>query len=263
MPDQQKYTNKLKGAHILIIGGSSGIGYGVAEASLEHGARVTISSSNPTRIDSALSGLKASYPSAATSNRISSAVCDLSNESSIEENVVQLFKAVGSVDHIVYTAGDALATTPLADADLAFMKKAGMVRFFGPLLVAREGSKHLSPGPRSSITLTSGMVGERPLPNWAVVGSFASGAFGMARGLALDLKPVRVNCVVPGAVDTELWKGLSEEVKREMFREYESKMTTGRVGRVEDVVEAYLFAMRDENLTGSNIDTNGGNLLMG
>ena len=84
----------------------------------------------------------------------------------------------------------------------------------------------------------------------------------MARGLALDLKPVRVNVVSPGAVDTELWKGMTEEAKGEMFKAIGEKVPTGRVGRVEDVAEAFLYCMRDGNVTGSMVSSNGGALLV-
>ncbi|KAF2139061.1 uncharacterized protein K452DRAFT_328396 [Aplosporella prunicola CBS 121167] len=260
MADQRKYTNKLQDKHVLIIGGSAGIGFGVAEASLESGAHVTISSSNPSRLSSAVNKLKAAYPSAA--DRISSHACDIGNEDTIEKNVAGLFETVGSIDHVVYSAGDALATTPLRETSFAQMKQTGLVRFFGPLIAAKEAAKYLVSGPASSFTITSGSVAERPLPDWAVVGSFAGGLASMARGLALDLKPIRVNLINPGVVDTELWR-MPEEQKRAIFKGYEEKMPTGRVGRVEDVAEAYLYCMKDQNLTGSVISTNGGSLLVG
>lgn len=83
----------------------------------------------------------------------------------------------------------------------------------------------------------------------------------MAWGLALDMKPIRVNTVSPGAVDTTLWK-MPDQEKQEAFRKWEAKMATGRVGQVEDVAEAYLYCMKDRNLTGSIISTNGGALLI-
>jgi NAD(P)-dependent dehydrogenase (short-subunit alcohol dehydrogenase family) len=58
MSDQKKYTTKLAGTRILIIGGSSGIGFAVAEACVENGAIVTISSSNPSRIEAAVEKLQ-------------------------------------------------------------------------------------------------------------------------------------------------------------------------------------------------------------
>lgn len=84
----------------------------------------------------------------------------------------------------------------------------------------------------------------------------------MTRNLALDLKPIRVNLVSPGAVDTELWNGFSKEQKEGMFRGIEKSVLTGRVGRAEDVAEQYLCLLRDENVTGSVVHSDSGHALI-
>ena len=119
MSDQQKYIRKLKDARILILGGSAGIGFSVAEASLENGAHVVISSSQESRVKDAVSRLQKAYPS--VSSKIEGHICNLGDESTLESNVEELFKKAGKLDHIVYTAGDKLATIPLEEATLAKM----------------------------------------------------------------------------------------------------------------------------------------------
>ena len=84
----------------------------------------------------------------------------------------------------------------------------------------------------------------------------------MMRNLALDMRPTRVNLISPGAVDTELWDGMSEQQKEGFMESVKKSGTTGRVGRVEDVVEAYLGVLRDGNCSGSVVSTNGGHLIM-
>ena len=226
----------------------AGIGYGVSEALLEHGSIVTISSSNPDRVAKTVESLKKLYPSA--SDHISGHACNLGDQATVEDNIKALFEKVGTLDHVVYTAGDQLATMPLGDATMDKMIKAGMVRFFAPLLVAKLAPKYLSGGPKSSITLTTGAVSERPIPDWSVIGSFATGLQGMCRGLALDLKPIRVNLISPGAVDTELWAHMTEEERKGMFKQMGEKLPTGQVGKVEDVVFSYLGLIQDYNATG-------------
>jgi NAD(P)-dependent dehydrogenase (short-subunit alcohol dehydrogenase family) len=79
------------------------------------------------------------------------------------------------------------------------------------------------------------------------------------RNLALDLKPIRVNLVTPGLVDTELW-GTGAERKR--IVEALSKETfQGRVASPQEAGEAYLYLLRDTNATGAVVSTNGGHLL--
>jgi NAD(P)-dependent dehydrogenase (short-subunit alcohol dehydrogenase family) len=110
--------------------------------------------------------------------------------------------------------------------------------------------------------LTSGGISDHPAPGWTVVAGYMSGLHGMMRNLALDLRPVRVNLVNPGAVETELWNFLPEQQRKSILEEMGKKSATGAVGRVEDVAEAYLYCMRDRNVTGSVISSNGGYLLM-
>jgi NAD(P)-dependent dehydrogenase (short-subunit alcohol dehydrogenase family) len=84
----------------------------------------------------------------------------------------------------------------------------------------------------------------------------------MTRNLALDIKPIRVNLVSPGAVDTELWDQLSREEREKLFASMEKGTLTGRVGAVEDVVEQFLALIRDKNVTGSIVRSDGGHLLI-
>ena len=248
MSDAQKYTSKLHGQRILIIGGTSGIGYAVAEASLEHGAHVIISSSSPPRIDSALASLRKSYPSITKEDnnpdRLRGFPCDLASpdvESSLSTLLAQCCPSEEKLDHIVFTAGDKLAIGGLHDLTLDKIHTAGQVRFAAPLLLAKHAwPRYLSEGPKSSITLTTGVVSEKPLAEWSLNGGYGAGLHGVMRGLALDLRPVRVNLVSPGLVETEMWDSLKEsngEAWEGMVGKWVGKMTTGGVGRREDVAE--------------------------
>jgi NAD(P)-dependent dehydrogenase (short-subunit alcohol dehydrogenase family) len=84
----------------------------------------------------------------------------------------------------------------------------------------------------------------------------------MTRNLALDLKPIRVNLVSPGAVDTELWNGWSKEQKEGMFKSIAGSALTGRVGTPDDLAEQYLALLRDYNVTGSVVRSDGGHALV-
>lgn len=91
MSNQTKYTNKLQGKRVLVLGGSSGMGFTTAEASLESGATVIISSSNPDRVKSKVSDLQSSYPSYKAN--VSGFSCDLGSDSTIEKNIEALLKS--------------------------------------------------------------------------------------------------------------------------------------------------------------------------
>lgn len=292
--DQVKYTSKLVGYKVLIVGGTSGIGFAVAEALLEQGAvsrhqiisekhphpvshaanpsnhaqTVTLSSSSAPRVQTAISRLQAAYPSKAS--YINGQACDLSTDSTLESNIRALldFATNGNthkLDHVVSTAGDPFEAMPLSELDIGKAKQAGMVRFFAPLMLGKLAPLYLNPGPASSITLTSGSVSQKPLPNWSVMNGFATGLHGITRGMALDLKPLRVNLICPGAVETEFWEnqGMPEAQKKVMLEAFSKGMATGIVPGPEEIAESYVFVLRDRNMTGTVVSTNGGALLMG
>ena len=272
MTDQTKFTSKLHGAHILIVGGTSGIGYSVAEACIEYGAAtVVVSSSNESRVKSTVDRLKSAYPSLTSKGKTTVAgfACDLGNPETTESNIENLLKQTRSLlpsdtklDHIISTAGDALATKALADVDIAFIQKAGQVRFFALLLLAKHALQHLNLNSKSSFTLTTGAVSEKPISGWTVIGSFAGGHHSMCRQLSLDLAPARVNLISPGAVNTELWgnAGMTAQAQEDMLKHVEAGSLTGKVAMPDEIAEAYLYVMRDTNITGSMISTNGGAL---
>ena len=119
----------------------------------------------------------------------------LGDESTLEQNIAKLFETVGSgIDHVIHTAGASLAIKNLNEIDMSFIKKAGLVRFFAPLFIGKYAPKYMNPGPKSSITLTTGGVAERPHENWTVVNSYATGIIppGMSE-FGVDIDNCRVN----------------------------------------------------------------------
>lgn len=232
MAERSKYTRKLEGKRVLVIGGTSGIGYAVCEASLEHGASVTISSSSPSKITATLEKLKTRYPSA--SSRVSGIPCNLSGPA-MEDNIRALFVKTGTLDHVVFTAGDALVLNPIHEVTYGSIVAAGTVRFIAPLLVAKHAASHLSPGPFSSITFTGAGLADKSRPGWTVPTAYAAGMRGIVNGLAIDLKPVRVNAVEPFATETEEWSAKSEDEVKSLREIIAEETLTGRVGTAEDV----------------------------
>lgn len=139
---------------MLIFCGSSGIGYGVADKALAEGARVHIASSNASRLQQSVNNLQEKYPEAS----ITGQECDL-KKSQVEMNLGKLLKSFKPLDHIVYTAGDALLIRSIDQIDLDIIHQAGHVRLFVQLLLAKHVQQSLRPGYQSSLTLTTGVGG--------------------------------------------------------------------------------------------------------
>ncbi|KAF3066689.1 putative oxidoreductase YkvO [Trichoderma lentiforme] len=260
-----KYVNKLQGHRVLVLGGSSGVGFCVAEAALEHGAQVVISSSNQSKLDNAVSRLKEHIKAANLGDAdklLSAKTCDLGNPATIEENVVQLLEFAtkdGKLDHVVHTAGDALNTGGLSDVTVEKIHATSQVRNTGAIIIAKYLNKYINQGVKSSFTLTGGTNTWRPLPNWSIIAASGGATEGLSRGLAVDLRPVRCNCVMLGGVETELLDFIpNREAVLESFRK---ETITGTVASPSEVAEAYVYLMKDSYATGAIVETTGGRLV--
>jgi NAD(P)-dependent dehydrogenase (short-subunit alcohol dehydrogenase family) len=257
-----KYASKMAGSRVLVIGGTSGIGFAVAEASLEQGAFVTISSSRPPKLETALSRLRDSYPEQASN--LNGFACDLSVEDTIESNIEKLLQytaAEKQIDHIVFTAGDALKLVPVPETSFKDIQAAGLVRFYAPILLAKHAPRYMTPGRASSITLTGGTNSLKPTKGWTTVAGWGAGAEGIMRGLAVDLSPTRVNLVSPGAVHTELFDNFPKERLPAVLDGYRNETLTGSVGTPADLAEAYIYCMRCDFVDGQVMQVDGGRLV--
>ena len=235
------------------------MGYAVAEGAFENGATLTISSSNQKRVDAAVELLQTSYPS--SKSLVRGIVCNVSDRTSIESNIVALLEQTGEIDHIIWMAGDSVPPVHITEATLDAIDHATTVHYIAPILLVKHALKYLTNSFESPITLTTGVVTEKPIPNWSVIAEARSAIIGLTKNLALDIRPIRVNAVALGAVDTETWSTVPKEAKQKTFQGLVSKSTTGKIAGADDVAEAYLYCMKDRNVTGSIVNTNGGVLL--
>ena len=143
----------------------------------------------------------------------------------------------------------------LADLDLAKAAQRMTTRFWGAVAVAKHGATKLPPG--GSYTITNGMLAHRPRKGMPIVTASACAVEGLARGLAVDLAPVRVNCVCPGLIETEMWDKFPEGY-RDMMTAMTKRQLVQRPGHDRRSGEAYLTCMRNSFMTGQTIKIEGG-----
>lgn len=260
-----KYSNKLEGKRVLVIGGTSGIGFCVAEACVEFGAIVTVASSRQENIAKTIERLTTSYPDAKV--RVSGHIVDLAT-SDVEGALKTLFEFAtmeGKLDHIVNTAGDGSGPTKLTETAPEDIQKYGRVRYVSALMMAKVAPDYMHQTSQSSITITGGVSSTKPAPGWTTIAGWQAAKEGMARGLAVDLKPIRVNLISPGVIDTEIldrWSNGNLATRKQLVELYGSKNLLGKCGAPEDTAEAYLYMMRDTFVTGHVLITDGGYLLI-
>ncbi|EJD02503.1 short-chain dehydrogenase/reductase SDR [Fomitiporia mediterranea MF3/22] len=242
----------LAGKTILIIGGSSGIGYAVAKASLIAQAdHVIIGSSNQQKIRAAITRLATELPStgAAVQGKLTGEIVDEKDSASIRA----LFARVGEVDHLVWRSGDRLRLG-FPRIDLDENKDSFDARFWGPFAAAQVA--RIRPG--GSITLTIGGAISRPRKGWSLMAGVFGAVDSLIRGLAVDLAPIRVNVVSPGLVKTELWDGHAPEAKNKILEDTAKNLLVQHVADPDEIAEAYIFLMKCGYITGQRIEVDGG-----
>jgi NAD(P)-dependent dehydrogenase (short-subunit alcohol dehydrogenase family) len=262
---QNKYINKLQGKSVLIFGGTSGIGYAVAEALLEHGAKLTICGSNLDKLANTIERLTKSYPDV-KQDRITTAACDLAATATLEDRLREIFEHAVSahggqkIDHIVFTAGDPLDVAGgITGTNINVINSISAVRLHAPILIAKviATTEYVNNSVSTSVTITGGASHLRPRKTWPIVSMVASAMEGLVRGLALDLAPIRFNVVHPGMFQTELASGIPPAA----LEITKAGTLTKRIGQPEEIAEAYLYFMKDFSADGTALVSDNGKIL--
>ncbi len=239
----------LKGNSVLIVGGSSGIGLGVAEALLHEGASLTIVGRTPEK-------LRAAQETLGVGDRVNTIAVDVTDENQVR----RLFEKSGTIDHLVVTRGVAPLNAPIESLDLDAARGFIDVMLVSALTLAKHAAPRIRRG--GSITFTSGISKDKPGVGGSVVAAVAGSMGYVARALALELAPTRVNVVSPGWVETPMWDEIVGPAKNEMWADMGTRLPAGRIAKPADIAKAYSFLLSSELTTGVVIEVDGGHALI-
>lgn len=220
------FTNKTKS---IVIGGTSGIGKAVATALSRRAGTVDVASRS-TGLDVKDEGAIGAY-----------------------------FDAQGAVDHVIFTAGSSAPGGAVADVPLDEAKQAFDTKFWGAVAVAKAAARHIRPG--GTITLTSGFLARRTVPGAYVKTAMNAALEAVAKILAKELAPIRVNIVSPGLTDTEAYAGMAGDARAAMLARAAQSLPAGKAGSADDLAAGCLFAIDNPFVTGAVIDIDGGALI--
>ena len=239
-------THDLTGKRVVVVGGKTGIGFGIARAAHEAGATVVVASRRNVPAEE--------HPDLASFEQISLDLCD-------EASVRAAFETIGSLDHLIVTAGSAAGSWgAFMDEDMRGVRSYMESKFLGSWACARHAAPRLAKD--GSITFMTGGTGARPKLGLTAVTSVFSAVEALSGSLALELAPVRVNTIRPGFVETEFWNFLSEAQREEMRAKVRAKFPVRRLGMPADIGHAALFLMTNPYVTGTVLEVSGGELLV-
>ncbi|GHJ37102.1 SDR family oxidoreductase [Streptomyces sp. TS71-3] len=231
---------RLQNASVLVVGRGSGIARAITLAARDAGARVIVAGRDRQ-------SLQAAYDDAG----ITAETVDFADEGSI----AALAERVGEVDHVVSTTS-ARARGLVEDLEQATVQTSFATKVTGPILLAKYFKGRIRDG--GSLTLFSGSTAVKPVPGMLAVAATNAAADVVAKALAVEMAPVRVNAISPGTVDTGAYDALGEERKAKLFADRQAGNPVRRIGTVDDIAEAVIFAMTNGFVTGTSLRIDGG-----
>jgi len=231
---------QLQGARVVVMGGSTGIGFAAAKLARQAGAEVTIAGRSQEKLEQAQRAL----------GEVRTVAADITDEAA----VAQVFAGLSHVDHVVIAAGT-IINGRIVDNDLANLRRILDERIWGVTYTVRHAAPKMTQG---SITLTSGGLSSRPRLGTAMLTTALAGVEAMTPALALELAPIRVNVVTPGLIDTPLLYNAYGAERDTLVQNRAAILPGKRIGSADEVAQAMLMLMTNAYMTGAVLHIDGG-----
>ncbi len=235
---------KLTGKHVLVTGGSRGIGLACAREFLREGARVSIVGRSPDHLAAAKAQLQQE-----TGTAVATHAADLSDARAALAMVDAAEREGGPVDILVNSAG-AARLTPFAELDPAAWHAAMQAKFFSYIHVTDPLIKRMGERGQGAVVNVVGMGGKVATIHHLAGGSANAALMLSTVGLAAAYAPkgVRVNAVNPALTLTDrAAAGIAADARQrnipeeEALRQAQSRAPLGRLARPEDIADVVVF----------------------
>jgi len=249
---ERKNSFDLSGKKALVTGGGSGLGLAITKAFVKHGAEVIITGRDEQKLKQACGAL---------GKACTYKVHDLADIAGISSFAEELENISGGIDILVNNAGINLKKEALLVSDEEFERiiKINQQAVFA---LTREVCKKMKEREKGSVIMISSMAACYGLPKVVAYTASKSAVEGMTRALAVELSSsgIRVNCIAPGFIETEMsskaLNGDKERMQRVLMR-----TPAGKLGKPEDVGYAAVYLSSEEAnyITGVILPVDGGN----
>ena len=230
---------RLQNKVAMITGGSRGIGYATAEAFLREGATVILTASTQVSADKAVASLKEKFPQ----RTIAGISPDLSSLESVRNAFLIATAQYGCLDILVNNAGIS-ESTPFLQYTEADFDRVMDLNVKGVFNATRAAADCMVARGSGVILSTSSMVSISGQPSGFAYPASKFAVNGLTVSLARELGPkgIRVNAVAPGITETDMMRSVPQEVIQPMI----DRIPLRRLGRPEDIANAFVFLASDE-----------------
>ena len=247
---------------MIVTGAAQGLGRGTAAAFLAEGANVLLCDLDGEKAERTATALQVNAPA-----RAIAATCDVSREADVRAVAEQAIAEFGAIDHLVNNAGT-ITIAPLVDIDESDWDRVIDVNLKGVFLGMKCVLPHMLERGSGTIVNIASQAGKRGNRFIAHYNASKAGVISLTQSAALEAAPsVRVNCVCPGIINTDLQEQEYEIVSRltgksreEIKSEWIASMPLGRFQEVDDVAAAVLFLASGDSCqtTGEALNVSGG-----
>jgi len=247
---------RLSGKVVLITGGNSGIGLGIAHRFRDEGARGVIVGRNPETLNLASQSLGSDFLPLQ---------CDVTNLEELEVLYKTARKQMGKIDVLVVNAGGSIGPgtiQPFDQVDEKTFDGLTNLNMKSTFYTVQKALPYLNDG--ASIILVSSIAVHKGFPGMSVYSACKAAVRNLARSLSVELMPrgIRVNVLSPGTIDTPVFEkfGFSEEEISKMKAQFKDLIPMKRTGTPEEMggVAAFLACSDSSFVVGEEIIADGG-----
>ncbi|WUD72252.1 SDR family oxidoreductase [Streptomyces sp. NBC_00510] len=209
----------LEGRTAFVTGGSRGLGFAIAQALLERGAKVAIAARDEAAVKAAAGRLTAD----GRAEDVLPVVADVTDAESVDNALAEVHAWQGSLDIVVNNAGPQLAPSPLEQADENVVASAFDTKLIGFLRVAQAALPFLSRTGSGSIINVVGATAHAVIPNTGPTAIVNAGVVALTSYLATEAAAgnIRVNAISPGMTKTEGWLTKTEAMAKQQGKSAE------------------------------------------
>lgn len=193
----------LDGKHVVITGGSAGIGAGLAHEFAERGARVLVAARSEAKLRDVAARIVGDY-----------IVADFSIADDVDTFIPRCLDVLGHIDVLVNNAGIETSTS-VATTDRAELRTLARLNFEAPLMLTRDVLPHMLERGAGHIVQMASVAGAIPFPGLAAYSGSKAGLTNFTESLRIELKrtPISLTVVSLGPVLTEMWKRIDNDDK--------------------------------------------------
>lgn len=232
----------LEDRRIVVMGGTSGIGLAAAQQLAVRGAFVVVTGRNKERAEH----IRREHPNFAVETVDAASI----------EALTAFYESLGAMDDLILCVSGAKGGGLFRDVKLGDLHDGFQEKFFAQFRAAQAAIPFLRKD--GSLTFITAISARAANPGTSGLAAINGAIEAMVKPLARELRPLRVNAISPGAVETPWWNRLPRELRESLLQQTAAASLVGRNGAATEIGEAIAFVVSNGFVSGTVLEIDGG-----